>query len=72
MREKVEFALPRPENLLRELEDDILEDIYTDIDRINSKIKCTQISEVGGVRIGTEPVVLPENPEVASSKTILK
>ena len=64
--------MPRPENLLRELEDDILEDIYTDIDRINSKIKYAQISEVGGVRVGTEPVVLPENPEVASSKTILK
>ena len=64
--------MPRPENLLRELEDDILEDIYTDIDRINSKIKYTQISEVGGVRVGTESVVLPENPEVASSKTILK
>jgi hypothetical protein len=30
--------LPKPDNLMHEIEDALLEDIYRDIDRINAKI----------------------------------
>jgi hypothetical protein len=30
--------LPKPDNLMQEVEDALLEDIYRDIDRINDKI----------------------------------
>ena len=62
--------MPKPENLLRELEDDILEEIYRDIDRINSKIKYAQINEIGGIQVHTSETVIEENPELG--KTIVQ
>ena len=65
------FGLPKPENLLREVEDDILEDIYRDIDKINAKIKYAQIKEVGGLEIHAKDSMFEENPESAKT-TIVK
>ena len=31
-------VLPKPDNLMEEIEDIILEDIYNDIDKINAKV----------------------------------
>lgn len=62
--------MPRPENLLSEIEDDILEDIYKDIDRINSKIKYAQVGEIGGIQVHPAETLIEENPELG--KTIVK
>jgi hypothetical protein len=59
---------PKPENnLMQELEDVLLEDIYRDLDRINAKIKFPREREIGGLIVHP----LEENPEAAQGSGVL-
>jgi hypothetical protein len=59
---------PKPENnLMQELEDVLLEDIYRDLDRINAKIKFPREREIGGLIVHP----LEENPESAQGGRVL-
>jgi len=58
---------PKPDNLMQEVEDVLLEDIYTDLDRINAKIKFPREREIGGLTVHP----LEENPEAAQGGGVL-
>lgn len=42
----VAHSLPRPERVMEDMEEKILEDIYRDIDKINMKIKLPREREI--------------------------
>ena len=52
-------GLPKPDNLMQEIEEMILDDIYQDIDKIHAKIQFPKEIEIGG--LVSHP--FEENPE---------